>query len=426
MKSVRNYFLLAAMLCGTWSFDVPVQASEYRIAPGETLEISIASIPNHLQRSMVQADGTIVLPEAGSISVAGLTPAELQARLELVLPTKLFHIRAPDGKRQSIIVEPSDISSSVVAYRPVYVTGDVLTPGEQTYHPMMTTRQAVAVAGGYSFVRSQVVMPKAGDPVDLQRDYESLWAGFIKAYYHQERLKAELKGSSDFEQDAPAGSPLQARVTAAIAKSEADSLALTLEDQAKERLYLESAIIAATEQIGTLAKREKVEAAAEKADEQDMEKVSQLFKAGDTSNARMAELRRAVMLSSSRRLSTLVELMRMRRQLAEFERQLVKNEDHRKVALFDNLRDGGVQLAELGSQLRAAGTKLQSVGINTQIAPDAAEPLTPHVTIVRWVDNAWQNLVSTDNFEVLPGDVVEVKLCSDEAACGRKVVGALD
>ncbi|TIX59138.1 MAG: sugar ABC transporter substrate-binding protein, partial [Mesorhizobium sp.] len=63
----------------------------YRISAGDTVEIGIASIPERTQRVMVQMDGTIALPEVGMVSVGGLTPAELQTRMETILTTKIFH-----------------------------------------------------------------------------------------------------------------------------------------------------------------------------------------------------------------------------------------------------------------------------------------------------------------------------------------------
>jgi polysaccharide export outer membrane protein len=376
------------------------------------VEISIASIPDHSLRAVVQTDGTISLAEAGSISVAGLTPAELQARVERVLPTKLFHIRAPDGRAQTIIITPGDITTAIVAYRPVYVSGDVLTPGEQPYRPLMTVRQAIAVAGGYSLIRSRLGQG-AADPVDLQRDYESLWADYIKEYYHHERLKAELKEQADFDLRAPAGSPLPAEVASTIAQGEAESLKITLEDDKKERAHLEKAMKDAADQIDTLSERERVEAAAEKADEQDLAKVSQLFKAGIQTNTRMADIRRALLLSSSQRLGTLVELMRIRSQRADFERQLEKNGNQKKITLLNDLRDGSVRLADLEVKLRAAGMKLHSPGIASRAGPPMGEAVQPHVTIVRRVGDEWRQLPSDNDSEVLPGDVVEVALCSN-------------
>ncbi|MGL4288617.1 MAG: polysaccharide biosynthesis/export family protein, partial [Phreatobacter sp.] len=72
----------------------------YRLSAGDTVEIALAGIPEQRQRAVIQLDGTIALPAVGSVAVAGLTAAELQARMEALLPTKMFRHRAPDGREQ--------------------------------------------------------------------------------------------------------------------------------------------------------------------------------------------------------------------------------------------------------------------------------------------------------------------------------------
>jgi polysaccharide biosynthesis/export protein len=299
-----------------------------------------------------------------------------------------------------------------VAYRPVYVTGDVLTPGEQPYRPLMTVRQAIAVSGGYSLMRSRLTQV-AADPVDLKRDYESLWTDYIKEYYHHERLNAELKELASLDLRVPAGSPLPAEVTSTIAQGEAESLKITLEDNKQEQAYLEKAIKDASDQIDILSKREQVEAEAEKADKDDLAKLSQLFKSGNQTNARMADMRRALFLSASQRLGTLVELLRVRSQRVDYERQLEKNGNQNKITLLNDLRDGSVRLAGLEVKLRAAGMKLRSSGVSNCVGSATGKAFQPHVTIVRWFGGEWQQLPLGNDSEVLPGDVIEVAVCND-------------
>jgi polysaccharide biosynthesis/export protein len=414
MNSLRQSPLTLGAICLAWSLAMPAKAqtSEYRIGPGETVEINIASLPDHNLRAVVQTDGTIAIPEAGSITVKGLTPAELQMRLETVLPTKLFRVRAQDGRVQTFIIAPGDITSAIVAYRPVYVTGDVLTPGEQPYRPLITARQAIAVAGGYSEIRG-LVAKSATDPADLLRDYQSLWSDYLKGHFHRERIKAEMKEEADFDLRAPAGSPLPVELASTIGGGEKDALKIALDDGRREQAYLETSMKAAAEQIDTLSAREKVEAAAEKADEQDLAKVSQLFKNGDQTNARVAEIRRSLLLTSTRRLGTLVELMRVRSQRSDYERQAEKSGNQKKIDLLNDLRDTSVLLANLEIKLRAAGAKLQAPSAVASVEPSAADRVQPHVTIVRWVGDNWQQLPAKNESEVLPGDVLEVELCRD-------------
>jgi polysaccharide biosynthesis/export protein len=409
-------------LCMTCVLTTPARAelSSYRIAPGETIEINISSLPNGSVRAVVQTDGTIALSDVGLIEVAGLTPAELQMRLEAVLPTKLFHVRAGDGKVQTHIIASSDITSTVVAYRPIYVGGAVFNPGEQPYRPLLTVRQAIAVSGGPSLIRSQAT--KGGtDTVDLQRDYQSLWTEFLKAHFHRERIQAEMQGVAEFDSRPPAGSPLPAKLASAIAASEMEALKIALEDKGNEQVYLQTSVAAAAEQVDTLAEREKVEAAAEKADQQDLAKVVQLLKSGNQTNDRVAETRRSLLLTSSRRLETLVELMRVRTQRSDTTRKIEQSGNQNKIKLLDDLRDTNVLLANLEVKLQAVGTKLQVRDIGTSVEPQSGDTEQSGMTIMRKVGGQWQKIPAGMESELLPGDVLDVPVAGASAAASVSV-----
>jgi polysaccharide biosynthesis/export protein len=417
MRKARASILGFGFVCASVFSALPIVAhanelSAYRIAPGETVEINIATLRDQNMRAVVQTDGTISLNGIGAMLIGGLTPTEFQQQLEMVLPTKLFRERAQDGQLRSYVIAPGDIRSSIINFRPVYVTGDVLSPGEQTYRPSMTATQMIAVAGGYSQIRGKI-MKDAVDPVDLQRDYQSLWADFLKGHYHRVRIEAELKGQNTFEMRPPSGLPLASGLASAIAEGELETLKIIIEESAKEKAFLEAALKAAEQQADTLAAREKVEAAGEKADEQELAKVTQLFKNGNLTNDRVAEIRRSLLLTSSRRLGTLVELMKVRIQRADYQRQIEKSENQNRVELLKDLRDTHVLIANSEVKLRAVGAKLQLQNVVTSAQPSVEDRVRPRIIIVRKEADQWQQLEAGSTTEILPGDVLEVSLCSD-------------
>ncbi|RUV00456.1 sugar ABC transporter substrate-binding protein [Mesorhizobium sp. M6A.T.Cr.TU.017.01.1.1] len=383
----------------------------YRLSAGDTVEIGIASIPERTQRAVVQMDGTIALPEVGMVSVGGLTPAELQTRMETILPTKIFHQRLPDGREQMIVIKPSDVTAVIADYRPIYVTGDVLTPGQQAYRPLMTVRQAIAVSGGFSLLRSRT--NQAGpDPVDLRRDYESAWGEYTRDYFHSARLRAELQNQANFDMKPPQGSPLSAAFVSAIAQAEAEGLKISLDNFQQEQSYLEKSAKDAAAQIAVLLKREQVEADAVKADEDDLARVTKVYKAGNLTNDRLADVRRGVILSSSRALETSVELMRARRQQDDFVRQHERNGNQRRIGLLTELKDTNVRLADITARLRAASQKLQPTGASAQPLPVAGETIQAQVTIIRKVGEKWRKQPAGEDTEVSPGDTIEVRFSS--------------
>ncbi|WP_029076574.1 polysaccharide biosynthesis/export family protein [Kaistia adipata] len=380
-------------------------AAEYRISPGDTVQINIATVPDGSHQATVQLDGTVALPQIGMIPVAGLTLAELQSRLERTLPATIFRIRLADGREQAILLKPSDVTAAIVDYRPIYIKGDVLTPGQQPYRPLMTVRQAVAVAGGYSLMRSRMTQ-SVQDPIDLQGAFDSLWTDYVREYFRKQRVEAELQGKPGFDTSAPAGCTLPPDVVAAIARNETDLMNTARDDAERERVYLEQAQKAAGDQIEVLLKRERDEAASLKADEDEVAKVKQVYEAGNLTNTRMADMRRALLLSSSRRLETTVELMRTRYQQGDYARQLERSVSQRRTTLLQDLAEANVRLADLAIKLRAASEKLHLLG-GSRPTPSPTGAAGVKVSIIRREGGSSVTLSVDEDAEVRPGDVIE-------------------
>ncbi len=407
----RSFLVALGMLAAVDTASAADAGGVYKLSPGDIVEIGISSLPERTQRAVIQMDGTIALPEVGMITVGGLTPAELQAHMATILPTKILHQRLPDGREQMIVVKPGDVTAIVAEYRPIYVTGDVLTPGQQAYRPLMTVRQAVAVSGGLSLLRSRA--SQAGpDPVDLQRDYQSLWGEYTRDYFHGARIRAELQDQAGFDTKPPQGSPLSAAFSSAIAKAEAESLKISLDNFQQEQSYVEQGANDAAAQVDVLTKREQVENDGVKADEDDLARVTKLFQAGNLTNARLSDVRRSALLSSNGALQTSVELMRARRQQEDFLRQRERNDNTRKIGLLTELKDTEVRLADTTARLQAASQKLQPAGAAAQPLPVGGETIQTQITIVRKVGEEWRKQPVEEDTEVLPGDTIEVRFSS--------------
>ena len=389
-------------------------AEQYKLAAGDTVELSIGGAPEQRHRTQIQTDGTITLPSIGTVEVAGLTTAELQSRMETLLQSKVLRQRLPDGREQAIVVVPGDVVASVVEYRPIYVAGDVLTPGQLAYRSSMTVRQAIAVSGGYSLLRSRN-QQGASDPADLLRDYQSLSAEYIKEYFHILRVKAELADKDTFDQTPPQDISLPPSAIDPIVRAEAESLQASQRDYRKERKFLDDAVKEADAQYATLSKQQEGEEKGVQADEEELERVVKLFGSGSLPSPRVSESRRALLLSSTRRLQTTVELMRLQRQREDSARQIDRVSSQRTLTLLRELRDSSVQVTELNIKMRALGQKLQPVAGGTAI-PAGTSNLQPQITIVRKTGKKWDKIAASEDIDVEPGDVIEVALRSQSGS----------
>lgn len=382
--------------------------AQYRLAPGDTVEVSVGGVPDQRNRAQIQIDGTIALPGVGTVEIAGLTPTELQSRIETLLQSRILRHRSPDGREQTFVVKPGDVITSIVEYRPIYVTGDVLTPGQQVYRASMTVRQAVAVAGGFSLLRSRAQQPGT-DPADLVRDYQSLSTEYMREYFHVARVNAELKGEDTFEAVPPREISLPASSIDPILQAESQSLKTAQADYRKERSFLEDAVKQSDAQLVTLKKQQDGEEKGVQADEEELERVVKLFGSGSLPSPRVTESRRSLLLSSTRRLQTTVEVMRLQRQREEFMRQMERITSQRSITLLRELRDSNARLADLRVRMQALSQRLQPLG-GTGAVPIGTSDLRPEVTIVRKVGQQWSRIAGSVDFDVEPGDVVDVAL----------------
>jgi protein involved in polysaccharide export with SLBB domain len=114
--------------------DVPL-GPDYVVGPGDALTITLwGGITQNITRA-VDRDGRILLPEAGSIDVAGLPLGRVQSLIEGVLK--------PQYRDVQIAVTVSQLRSVRV-----YVVGDVQRPGGYDISALATPLSALYAAGG--------------------------------------------------------------------------------------------------------------------------------------------------------------------------------------------------------------------------------------------------------------------------------------
>lgn len=111
--------------------------SGYRLGPKDLVEIRVLELPEmaSLERR-VSEKGTINLPFLGEVSAAGLTDAELAARLKTELERQVL-------QRASVAVQVREFRA-----RPISVIGAVQQPGNLDFAGRWTLLEAITAAGG--------------------------------------------------------------------------------------------------------------------------------------------------------------------------------------------------------------------------------------------------------------------------------------
>lgn len=408
MFSVARVLLLVLVCCVPAVAETPQQA--YRLTPGDTIEISIAGHADLKQRTTVNIDGNISVPLVGTVSAGDLTVSELLVRLQQVMPGKPVRQRNADGKESTSFIDPNEVSVQVVEYRPVYLNGDVAKPGEQIYRPGMTVRQAIAVAGGFDVVRLRSSNPLV-ELADLRSEYASVSSELALAQARENRLRNDINARGVAGLKASGDGGLQSGISRELLSLEVEQLATTLSDIENEKAYLRQQVRKAEERRRMLADQQVKETEGLQADTEDLERVRELYSKGLAAAGRLTDVRRALLLSSTRALQTGSQSLQSERDRDESARKLQHIDDQRRIDNLKELEDAIVKTASLRARLQSVKEKLIVVGnVRSQLISGATKP---ELTLVRVSQKQRTSTRVDEEVEMLPGDVVEVKVPLD-------------
>jgi polysaccharide export outer membrane protein len=101
-----------------------VDHAEYGLGPGDQVRIITFGEDNLTGEFRVNDSGSIALPLIGAVHAAGLTSQGLEGAVGAAL------------QRGNLVRNPS-VAVEIIAYRPIYVLGEVNKPGQYPYQPGM-------------------------------------------------------------------------------------------------------------------------------------------------------------------------------------------------------------------------------------------------------------------------------------------------
>jgi len=116
----------------------PVADQGYRLGAGDKVRIIVFGEESLTGEYLVPGgEGKIAFPLVGDVAAGGKTVSELQAELESAL-------------RDGFLKQPR-VSIEVLEYRPFFILGEVMKPGEYPYTNGLTVLNAVATANGFTY-----------------------------------------------------------------------------------------------------------------------------------------------------------------------------------------------------------------------------------------------------------------------------------
>jgi polysaccharide biosynthesis/export protein len=144
----------------------PASPQEYKVGPGDVLEVSVVGEPMVSGAVTVNPDGNIVMQLIGTVPVNGLTLPEVTAKITTALkdfvrePQVVVAIRQASPRRQF-----------------AYLLGQVARPGAYEMQDGWTVAELVAVAGGptsgAALSRAFIVRKSETIPVNLEQLLDS-------------------------------------------------------------------------------------------------------------------------------------------------------------------------------------------------------------------------------------------------------------
>jgi polysaccharide export outer membrane protein len=389
------------------SISSPLAAEEYRLQPSDVIELSVAGIDSLNQKSQVDLDGNVVLPLAGQMRVEGKTLAEVRNEFNSHLTSTSFDQETSEGLK-TYYIQPDRVMIRIAEYRPVYILGDVASPGEQRYRPGLTVRQAIAVAGGYDLMRFKADNPFVQSAA-LRAEYDSLWIEFANAQSTVARLSAELTGNQTLDRSGLSGLPVPEHLLEELAQSESEQLSLRQTELGNEKQHLQRLIDQSQNRFDLLTEEQAQVEEDRKADTQDMDRIRGLFDKGMATAARITEARQGLLNSSLRFLATAADLGSTTEDLEKFKREYDKVEPDRRLELLGELKEAKIKLAKTLSDLGAVSEKLLYVGSQRS---NWTEGLAgqPQITIFRGDKNQEGGQAGGEVDMLEPGDLVQITL----------------
>lgn len=154
-------------------------ANDYQLSLGDVLTFDFLDDDEMPVNLTVTPDGDVQFPLIGDLHIEGLTLREAEKRLRAKFRTR------------EILNDPK-ISLNVFSFRPIYVLGEVKSPGSFSYVSGVTVRQAIGLAGGV-----QTATTNPGDRVvaraRLRGEMDGAQSEIVHEAIYAARLVAQLE-----------------------------------------------------------------------------------------------------------------------------------------------------------------------------------------------------------------------------------------
>lgn len=339
---------------------------------------------------VVGADGNVNFPMVGPTESAGKTSADLAAALGSGLQQVLGLGSAP-----TVTVEVS-------AYGPIYVSGDVGSPGEYPYAPNLTVVKALALAGGERRSAEAISRPER-EILTTSGALDVLTEEHRRLLVRRARLDAELNG---LEQIAIPPELEGADDIDALLAAEAAILAAHRRQAEAQSSSLTDQVALLNRQIETFGQKETATDAQLVTAQEQLDKITALSDDGLALASRVASLQTNVSDLESRLLDTQTTTLQARQDIAAAQREQARLNDQRISDLTLERQTVDGQIAALDLKISTQRGLVQEAALYTGVAVPGDSAPTYSYSIVRDGEQLTADLTTP----LEAGDVIVARL----------------
>ena len=338
--------------------------------------------------------GAVSLPFIGDLPAAGKSTGELAKAIGDQLRSQFALRNLPSA------------SVEVAQFRPVFLAGDVHTPGEYPYAPNLTVLKAVSLAGGLR--RSDAGQRFARDFINARGDAQVYGSERGRLIARKARLMAEVSGVAELKvppelKDVPNADQLIAS-EASLMKSRRQRYELQLQALADLKTLL-------TTEVQSLSQKSATQKNQLQLVSEDRDKMAKLTEQGlATASRRLTSEERAADLESNM-LDTDTAALRAKQDINKANQDEINLRNDWEAQRAKELQDTEAELEKLGLQLGTSRELMSEALAQSAEAlkfDPSAKDATIKYVVVRDDGKGPKEIVVGENDRLLPGDVIKV------------------
>ena len=364
-----------------------------RVVEWQTAEGSVRDWSTLSGDYIVGPSGNVSLPFIGELVATGKTTAQIAETIGEELQQKFGLSDRPDA------------SVELAEFRPVFVSGDVRTPGRYPYDPGLTVLKALSLAGG--------LRRAADDGMRVERDFINA-RGNYEVYVTERdsllaklaRLTAEAAGKQQIEfpdelKQSANGQKLIADETAFMVARD-KRLRIQLGEIEDLKKLLQGEIVSLEKKIVT--QNRQMELARE-----ELKGVDKLADRGLVANTRVLTTERLIAELEGKVLDFETAALRAKQDISKATQDATTLQNDREAEIGQERQEAEAEIAKLNFKI---SMYKDLMGEALAIAPEAAtvgnDAAAISFSIVRTIDGKATETAADESTPVLPGDVVKV------------------